>query len=155
MTNAQVAWIDAVYWPIVQLSVSAVMVRIPMRMFSSENWSTRTWKWEQSLSAYKALGIVRWKKKLPDAASLVGGHTKRVNPNSQSDRSRFVSELRQAEIAHWVQLVFAIPCWFWNPLWASAVMTLYAVGANVPCIITQRYNRILVLKREGSMVSMP
>lgn len=147
MRNAYSALIDVFYWPIVQLSVSAVLVRVPIRLFSSDGRITRIRGWEQSRYIYRLLGVARWKKKLPDAAFLVGGSKKRVNPYSRSDVSRFLSELRRAEIAHWVQLVFAVPCFFWNPSWASVVMTLYALCANIPCIAAQRYNRILLQSR--------
>jgi len=147
MTNASVALIDTVYWPIVQLSVSALFVRMPARLFSADNWVTRSRTFERSLTVYRALGVSRWKKWLPDAASLVGGTAKRVNPYHSADTSRFLVEVRRAELAHWVQLAFAPPCWLWNPHWAFIIMLLYAIGANVPCIVAQRYNRILLQRR--------
>ncbi len=110
MRSFYVALVDVVYWPIVQLSVSAVLVRIPTSKFSSDGWITHARKWERSLSLYRLFGVPSWKKRLPDAAFLVGGTRKTVNPYSRSDVSRFLSELRRAEIAHWVQLASAIPC---------------------------------------------
>ena len=29
----------------------------------------------------------------------------------------------------------------WNPCWADLVMVAYALAANLPCILAQRYNR--------------
>lgn len=147
MKTVYVAFIDVVYWPIVQLTVSAILVRSPTRMFSSDNLITRTRRWERSLSIYRSLGVSRWKKRLPDGALWVGGSKKRVNPYSRSDALRFQSELRSAEIAHWIQLGFAPLCWFWNPLWAALTMSLYAICSNAPCIIAQRYNRALIESR--------
>jgi glycosyl-4,4'-diaponeurosporenoate acyltransferase len=38
-----------------------------------------------------------------------------------------------------------LPLFFlWNPPWACLVMTTYALAANLPCILAQRYNRIAV-----------
>ncbi|MCF7734052.1 MAG: hypothetical protein K9N23_20380 [Akkermansiaceae bacterium] len=31
---------------------------------------------------------------------------------------------------------------FWNSWWADAVMAAYAIAANLPCILAQRYNRL-------------
>ncbi|SDF75472.1 hypothetical protein [Terriglobus roseus] len=149
MRSFYVALVDVVYWPIVQLSVSAVLVRIPTSKFSSDGWITRARKWERSLSLYRLFGVPSWKKRLPDAAFLVGGTRKTVNPYSRSDVSRFLSELRRAEVAHWMQVAFAIPCWFWNPTWAALLMTLYAICTNAPCIAAQRYNRNLVQSRHA------
>lgn len=150
MSSLYIALVDVLYWPIVQLSVSAVLVRIPTSKFTSDGWFTRMRTWENSLFVYRKLAVPRWKRRLPDAAFLVGGTRKQVNPYSRSDVGRFLAELRRAEIAHWIQLAFVIPCWLWNPLWASMLMTLYAVCTNVPCIAAQRYNRILVRSRSGS-----
>lgn len=145
MRTVYIALADIVYWPIVQLFVSAVAVRIPMRVFDSDNRMTHPQKGERAF--YKSIGVRRWKKRLPDAAFLVGGTKKHVNPFSRRDVSRFLSELRRAEIAHWVQLILAVPCFFWNPLWASIIMVLYAVCTNLPCIAAQRYNRMLLRRR--------
>jgi len=32
----------------------------------------------------------------------------------------------------------------WNPLWAGWVMVIYAIAANLPCILAQCYNRSIV-----------
>jgi len=149
MRSFYVALVDVVYWPVVQLSVSAILVRVPTRRFSSDSWITRARKWERSLVLYRTLGVPLWKKRLPDAGFLVGGARKQVNPYSHSDVLRFLSELRRAEVAHWLQLTFAIFCWFWNPIWSAIAMTLYAISTNTPCIAVQRYNRILVLSRSA------
>lgn len=148
MNMLSAALLDVVYWPIVQLSVSVVLIRVPSRVFASDNWMTRPRQFEQSLRLYRACGVHRWKKRLPDAARFVGGDSKRVNPYSLVDASRFMSDIRRAELAHWAQLACVIPCWLWNPAWASVVMTLYALSSNVPCILAQRYNRMLLQRRE-------
>ena len=155
MTRSSIALVDVLYWPIVQVSISAILVRVPARVFAQDNWITRSRNVERSLRMYRALGIRTWKKRLPDAAALVGGTRKHVNPYSPSDAARFVTELRRAEVAHWVQLACAIPCWFWNPVWASVVMTAYAVAVNAPCIATQRNNRNLIQRRATMRSNRP
>lgn len=36
-----------------------------------------------------------------------------------------------------------VPLFFlWNPWWADLVIVAYAIAANVPCIVAQRYNRV-------------
>lgn len=149
MTHISMALVDILYWPVVQLSVSAVFIRVPSRFFSWESERNRLQEVRRSLRLYRRLRVPYWKKKLPDAAFLVGGTRKRVNPYCHADVSRFLTDLRRAEVAHWTQLAFAVPCWFWNPIWASVVMTAYAICTNVPCIAAQRYNRILVGSRRG------
>lgn len=151
MTRTLVALVDIIYCPVVQLSVSAVLVRIPDRFFSTDTWITRPRNFERSRRLYRALAVHRWKKVLPDAASLVGGTIKHVKPYCQTDVLRFVTDTRRAETAHWLQFALILPSWIWNPLWASILMTGYAIGANIPFIVAQRYNRLLVRARLRSV----
>jgi glycosyl-4,4'-diaponeurosporenoate acyltransferase len=40
-------------------------------------------------------------------------------------------------------MLASLPIFFvWNPPWACWLMTVYALGANLPCILAQRYNRL-------------
>lgn len=151
MTRTLVALIDIIYCPVVQLSVSAVMVRIPDRFFSTDTWITRPRNFERSRRLYRALAVHHWKKALPDAASLVGGTIKYVKPYCRTDILRFVTDTRRAETAHWLQFALILSSWIWNPVWASILMTGYAIGANIPFIAAQRYNRLLVLARLQSV----
>lgn len=58
---------------------------------------------------------------------------------------RFALESRRGEMAHWAML-FCFPVFYlWNPHWAFIVMVIYAVFANLPCIIVQHYNRFVIL----------
>ena len=58
--------------------------------------------------------------------------------------AQFLLETRRAEWAHWCMLG-CLPIFFlWNPPWACLVMTAYALAANLPCILAQRYNRIVL-----------
>lgn len=42
---------------------------------------------------------------------------------------------------HWAALAPLAAMPWWNPGWLMACMATYAVAANGPCIIVQRYNR--------------
>jgi len=97
---------------------------------------------------YRILFVPQWKKLLPDGAPWIGGPAKRVAAFNPTDRNLYLSETRRAETAHWLQLVCAIFCWHWNPLWAAIVMTAYATLSNLPCILAQRYNRALLERRK-------
>jgi glycosyl-4,4'-diaponeurosporenoate acyltransferase len=48
-------------------------------------------------------------------------------------------------------MFFCFPVFFtWNPPWACWVMVGYAIFANAPCIIAQRYNRLILTKLVNS-----
>lgn len=87
--------------------------------------------------------VRRWKDLLPDGATwFEGGFPKaRLQSHDEAYLRRFAAEARRGELAHAVMLCF-IPLFFtYNPPWASAVMTVVGLVLNVPCLLTQRYNR--------------
>lgn len=55
-------------------------------------------------------------------------------------------ETQRAEWTHWVSMLPAPLFFIWNPVWAGWLMILYALIANLPFIIIQRYNRPRLLK---------
>ena len=131
-------------WPVIQLSISFVAVRLPARLFAEEDWMTAPRRWERGGQIYREwLGARRWKLWLPDGASWMGGFAKkRLNSRDQAYLAQFVLETRRAELAHWCMLL-CLPLFFlWNPPWACGVMTAYALCVNLPCIVAQRYNRM-------------
>jgi glycosyl-4,4'-diaponeurosporenoate acyltransferase len=83
---------------------------------------------------------------LPDGGLWVGScFTKRhILDHDPAYLRRFALETRRSELAHWSMALCFPLFYFWNPPWAKAVMTFYALGVNLPCILTQRYNRARV-----------
>ena len=147
MSNAELALVDIGIWPLTQLGISAIVVRLSGHLFANDTLLTRPYFFEKSLRLYRALGVPRWKKHLPDGGYLVGGHRKWLSPFVPSARHRFLIETRRAEVAHWLQIGCACVTWLWNPLWACILMTGYGILSSVPCILAQRYNRIRLQRR--------
>lgn len=130
-------------WPVLHLVTASIVLRLPVDRFSRGSFLDKSWGWERGGKFYrKWLGIHRWKGLLPDGAPWVGGFSKKQLAHRDREYLyRFLLETRRAEFAHWCMFL-CLPVFFlWNPLWACLVMTAYAIGANVPCILAQRYNR--------------
>lgn len=135
-------------WPIVHITISFVSLSAPSELFDRDNWLTVRRGWEHDGRFYKSwIGIRKWKSLLPDGAPWLGGFAKkRLTCRSREYLRQFLRETRRAEIAHWC-MFGCLPVFFiWNPPWACCVMAAYAVAANLPCILAQRYNRF-VLRR--------
>jgi len=131
-------------WPLIHLTIGFVALRVPADLFAEDNWLTAPRQWEREGRFYRDwLAIRKWKSLLPDGAPWLGGFAKKtLHARDSSYLEQFLSESRRAEWAHWCMLS-CLPFFFlWNPTWACLVMTAYAVAANVPCIVAQRYNRI-------------
>lgn len=141
------AWIIAlnvIGWPIIHVAVAKYFLHLPADHFRADRWLFRERRWERGGGIYQTLAqIRRWKHLLPDGAPFLRGFAKKSL--AASDRiylQRFLNETCRGEAAHWVMLLAAPIFFLWNPLWADAVMCIYALAANLPCIVTQRYNRL-------------
>ncbi len=92
----------------------------------------------------RVFAIKRWKDFLPDAASWFTGGFAKANLGGTSTiyLDRFIRETWRGELCHWLA-IFCVPIFFlWNPLWGDLLIFGYALAANLPCILVQRYNRI-------------
>jgi glycosyl-4,4'-diaponeurosporenoate acyltransferase len=131
-------------WPLIHIAIGYVALRLPPHLFARDSWLTAPRPWEREGRLYRDwLAIRKWKFLLPDGAPWLGGFgKKKIYARDSSYFGQFLLETRRAESAHWCMLC-CLPVFFlWNPPWACLVMTAYALAANLPCIVAQRYNRI-------------
>ena len=131
-------------WLVIHLGVSYFSSRLPLAWFHPGGWVFRTRRWERNGRIYdRALCIRSWKRALPDGAAVFrsGFRKRRMRGSSPEYCRTFVLETCRAELCHW--LVFAlVPLFFiWNPWYVAWPMVPYAIAANAPCIVAQRYNR--------------
>lgn len=130
-------------WPVIHLAISFAVLRVPTQFFARDTWLTTPRSWEQDGDVYRNwFAIRKWKSLLPDGAPWLGGFAKeKLLERKPTALVQFLIETRRAETAHWCMLG-CLPIFFiWNPPWARWVMTAYALAANLPCILAQRYNR--------------
>lgn len=148
---------NIVGWPLIHLVVGFLVLRLPPRLFACDTWITAPRPWEREGRLYRDMLAIRtWKTRLPDGAPWLGGFPKkRLHQRDPSYLAEFVFETRRSELAHWFMLC-CLPIFFlWNPLWACCVMTAYALAANLPCIVAQRYNRIVLVRVLGTRCRTP
>lgn len=134
--------INALGWLIVQLSIAAIFIRMPVRFFSRD--SRLYYVHPRELNLYRnVVHIRRWKHLLPDGASWLGGtsHKKQRVSRDPHFLHHIVIETRRSEAAHWLMLACCPIFFLWNPPRAWPILALYAAAANLPCIVAQRYNR--------------
>ena len=143
MTPVALVAIDSVVWATWSAVVGYGFHRVPASRFRIDSALTRLRPWERSGRLYERLGIRRWKDRLPEAGALLpGGISKRsLGGRTTADLERFAAETRRAEWVHWMILVIAPLFALWNPAPLTAAMVAYAVVANLPCVMVQRYNR--------------
>jgi glycosyl-4,4'-diaponeurosporenoate acyltransferase len=140
-------WTTNVFgWPVIHLAMAGVFLCLPVKWFQSDSWLTAPRHWEHEGRVYRdRLAIRKWKGLLPDGAPWIGGFAKKqIRSHDSAYLNRFLLETRRAELAHWCTLAWLPFFFLWNPSWACWVMTLYALAANLPCILAQRYNRFVL-----------
>jgi glycosyl-4,4'-diaponeurosporenoate acyltransferase len=139
---------DALVWAAWSVVVGYAAHRMPVDRLAKDGPVTRLRAVERDGRIYERLRIRRWKDRLPELGNAFpGGESKReLRSGASTDLRRLVAETRRAELVHWaipaVVPVFAL----WNPAGLMAAMGAYAVVANVPCLMVQRYNRGRLLR---------
>jgi len=144
-----------VLWIAISLSASYLCMYIPDKFLNPHSFLFRTRKFEKDGQFYQDLFRVRqWKQRLPDGGALwkkKGYKKKQLENYSKENLERFLVESCRAELTHWLVI---LPFWvfgFFLPAASVWFMLLYALVANLPCIIAQRYNRPRVQKLLGSL----
>jgi len=131
-------------WLLVHLGVAYLATQAPAERIDLDGWLLRARRFEHGGQLYeRAFRITRWKGKLPDGAALFkkGFRKQRFASRDAAYLQRFARETGRAELAHWAVMACAPLFFLWNPPWAGGAMIAYAVLANAPCILAQRYNR--------------
>lgn len=133
--------LNVLLWPVIQLGLAWIFTRLPARWFYPPPGPLPG---ETAEFYQRALRIRRWKDRLPDGAAwLNGGFSKAtLAKRDAAYLERFAVETWRGECCHLAAIAATSVFFLWNPLWADGVMLIYAVVANLPCIVAQRYNRL-------------
>lgn len=141
--------IDIVLWFIIHMSVAYFATILPLNNLNTNSWLLKERKWEKSGKIYEEIfRIKKWKELLPDGSALFkkGFRKKRMTSSNPEYLQKFIIETGRAEIVHWIVILFSPVFFIWNYPWAGWVMIVYAIIANMPCILAQRYNRARLKK---------
>lgn len=137
--------INITVWLMINLGVGMSTARMQPNSFNPQSWLYRQRIWERGGKTYKArLKVKKWKRLLPAVAAVFkGGFRKKHLGNADTAYvRRFILETCRAEFTHWVILLFSLIFFLWNDWWIGLIMVAYGLATNMPCIVTQRYNRM-------------
>lgn len=147
-----IVMLNVVGWLAIQMGFAWVFTKLPVAWFNP----TSAFAWEHDGRFYeRVFRIKAWKDRLPDAARWFGGgFAKGTLAGTQQDYlKRFVRETWRGELCHWAAMACAPVFFLWNPWWGDVIIVAYALAANLPCILAQRYNRArfqrLLARRTG------
>ena len=131
-------------WTVLSTTVGYATHRLSDARFAGDGLVLRARRWERDGALYEdRLHIKSWKAHLPEAGHwFAGGFDKKhLGEGTTAHLQQFVIETRRAEWTHWILLLAGPFFLLWNPWGLGLVMVAYAVVANGPCILIQRYNR--------------
>ena len=137
--------INIIVWLVINLGVGMSTARMQLNSFNPQSWLYRQRIWERGGKTYKVrLKVKKWKRLLPAVAAVVkGGFRKKHLGNADGAYvRRFILETCRAEFTHWVIFLFSLIFFLWNDWWIGLIMVAYGLATNMPCIVTQRYNRM-------------
>ena len=147
MTVINAIWlliVNIMVWLVLHFSISALCFKIPLCYFLKDVVFLRIAEWEENGKIWNRLFLVKkWKRHLIDGSSIAkkSYNKSHLHGTKREDLKIFAAETKRAEITHWL-LILPAPLFFlWNPVWAGWINIAYALFANVPFIMTQRYNR--------------
>lgn len=141
--------LNIILWPIFHLGLSKLTLNMHQRHFKKDTWLYRLRKYEDDGRFYERfLGIRRWKKWIPDGATLFNeGFKKKHLLGTQKEYIQtFILETRRAEFTHILQIFPCLIFFIFNSFWIAMIMVVYALMFNVPLIWLQRYNRARFLR---------
>jgi glycosyl-4,4'-diaponeurosporenoate acyltransferase len=137
--------LDFLAWLVINLSVAGVLSRLHHESFVPDTWLFKERNWEKQTRFYEHFfKIKKWKGWLPDGAEVSRKAFKKKHlQTADSAYIRiFILETCRAEILHWIIFLFGFIFFIWNPWYVGIIMIVYACITNLPCVLTQRYNRI-------------
>jgi glycosyl-4,4'-diaponeurosporenoate acyltransferase len=147
--------IDIMAWFAIHMGVSYLMTHILLSLFDAKSWLYKPRKWEKNGSIYeKIFALKSWKKRLPDGAAIFkdGFEKKNLKKLNNVYLDNFIRETCRAELTHWIVFLFGPVFLVWNLWWVGIVMIVYAISVNLPCIISQRYNRVRLKRVYSKLV---
>lgn len=135
---------DTTAWLLIHLGVSRLMAFVPDSAFQQTPSRKSGCLWEERGVIYrKVFRIMRWKDRIPDASRWFSWVRPKDSLGSRGLPSlqTFWVETQRAEITHWLMMLSSGVFVLWNRPLGIVILVGYALLSNVPCILTQRFNR--------------
>jgi glycosyl-4,4'-diaponeurosporenoate acyltransferase len=149
--------LNVIAWVALHLGVAYLCCRIPVRQLDHRRWLFRTRDWERGGTVYQALlSIRRWKSLLPSGGPALGADFSLAHVESRDPGylQQWALESCRAELTHWLAMASVFLFVLWNPPVGIVANVVYAIVANAPCILAQRYNRprvLAILERQADL----
>ncbi|PNZ89175.1 glycosyl-4,4'-diaponeurosporenoate acyltransferase [Staphylococcus devriesei] len=133
----------SMYWFSIQMTISYLFAKLPLTFFEKYGHVFKSLSWEENGNLWNTLvQINRWKKYIPEGNKLIPNiyNKKQLTSFKTSNIYRMILEMRRAELVHWLSILPVI-VFVKAPRYIKIINFCYALLANIPIIVAQRYNR--------------
>ncbi len=140
-----IATANVLLWPLTHFLVSWWALRLEATSFHEKSFPFREFAFEQGGAFYEKVFLIKkWKRRLPDGAAMLGVKIDKSTKTlaTLTGRQKYFQETMRSEWAHWVTMLLGLVLSSFNTFEVWLIMLAYALIANAPCIMAQRYNRI-------------
>ncbi|MGL4607321.1 MAG: hypothetical protein ACRCU3_07645 [Eubacteriaceae bacterium] len=138
-----------IVWPIIMFGSAYFFYKKPQTWFNPNSFVFKEKSWEKSGKFYEDVFFIKkWKGLLPDGAALFKNGFKKRKMMSRSNEyfEKFILESCRAEATHLPPIFLSFLFALYNPPNIVAIMVVFGLVVNLPCILAQRYNRIRLTK---------
>lgn len=106
-------------------------------------------RWD-TLARYRAMGIPRLARRLPELGGALGGRSKATLPGTSDDAlAGYLVEVRRAEWVHLVSALSWLPLAWFNPWWLTLAFAIAVIAINLPFLAILRHNRLRLTRLLG------
>lgn len=138
--------VDIVVVVAISVGVGAWAPRWPSSWLAHDTFPLTRMPWE-SVGFYRALGVARLARRLPELGSAFGGESKSALPGSRrDDLLRYLREVRRAEWVHWLSVAASFLLFAFNPWWLALAFVVAVTLGNLPFVLVLRNNRFRILR---------
>lgn len=152
MTVSMIAWlvvIDTAVIVAISLLIGFLAPRFRNGWLARDRFLLRPMGWE-SPQRYRRLQVPWLAAHLPELGAVFGGQSKASLPGFDAVAlGIYLTEVRRAEIVHWVSFFSWVPLILFNPWWLVLAFAIIVMLGNAPFIVILRFNRVRLLRVLG------
>ncbi|MCI2774320.1 glycosyl-4,4'-diaponeurosporenoate acyltransferase [Staphylococcus petrasii] len=133
----------SIYWFTTQMVLASVGTKLPHTFFTKYSQLFKSFSWEKEGKIWNDLfKINKWKHYIPEGSQLNQNiyNKKQLTSFNLNDLHTMIIEMRRAEFVHWLSML-PVLAFLKVPTYIKIINVSYVILANLPIIITQRYNR--------------
>ena len=129
---------------VISIGVGAIAPRVPGTWLRHGAGPLLPW---ETPERYRALGVKRLARRLPEWGAAFGGRSKSQSPGTGTQELRaYLIEVHRAEWVHVVSAVSWLPLLLFNPWWLTLAFAIVVIGVNLPFLAILRHNRARITR---------